>query len=183
MTDELEQERRALASEIEHLRIQRDELAAKAANGTTAVDPEAELRAVKAERERVKAERERIADATDQRQADLGRSARGGEYGVDHAVAAALERQRIADHTAGQDEHLATINGSIRDTAKALEDLAAQFAAAAAAQRVKETAVAQALADALKEQQEGGLTKKRLYISVVAIVLPMLLVLALTIFK
>jgi hypothetical protein len=182
MTDELEQERRALASEIEHLRIQRDELAAKAANGTPAVDPDAELRAVKAERERVKAERERIAEATDQRQADLGRSARGGEYGVDHAVASALERQRIADHTAEQDRHLAKINGSIADTAHALEDLVGQFATAAA-QRVKETAVAQALADALKEQQEGGLTKKRLYISVVAIVLPMLLVLALTIFK
>ena len=180
MTDELESQRRALASEIEQLRVQRDELKA---DGKPS-DDDAELEAVKAERERVRTERQRISDATDQREADRGRGARvhESEYGVDHAVAAALERQRIADHTQDQDEHLASIDGSIADTVKALEDLGRQFATAAA-QRVKELAVAEALAKALKDQQEGGLTSKRLYISVVAIVTPIVVTLLLVIFK
>jgi hypothetical protein len=178
MTDELESQRRALASEIEQLRIQRDELKA----GGKPDDDEAQLRAVKAEREHVKAERRRIADVTDQRETDRGRASRVGEYGVDHAVQEALERQRIADHTAGQDRHLATINGSIEKSAVALEDLARELGAMQQA-RAKETAVTEALAKALQEQAEGGLTSKRLYISVIAIVLPMILTLIVVIAK
>jgi hypothetical protein len=176
MTRELEDQRQALAAEVEHLRIQRDEMKASG----QVVDEVAELAAVKIERAHIKAERERIATVTDQRIADQGRSARGDV--LDLAVATALERQRIADHTAEQDAHLAMINGSIEKSAKALEALVGELAAMKQA-REKETAVAEALAQALKDQAEGGLTTKRLYISVAALVVPLLATLLVVIFK
>jgi hypothetical protein len=175
MTDELERERKALAAEIEHLRLARDEMVAKGKEE----DGEAEqLRKVRVERRRVNAGRKRIAEA-----------AKDPDLELNSAVALALERQRIADHTAEQDAHLKVIDGSIEKSALAIEDLGRQFAAAAG-QRSRELAVAEALATAFedqqkefKEQREGGITTKRLYISVIAIILPMLLTLLVVVFK
>lgn len=174
MTDELESQRKALASEIEHLRIQRDQLTAQ----LPSTDHEAELlRQAKAEHDFAQSERDRIEALI-----GAGPVLKAPDGDVGSAVSAALERQRIADHTAEQDNHLAGINGSVRDTAKALAELVAEVAEMKEA-RAKETAVSEALAAALVEQREHGLTARRLYISVFAILLPMLLVLALTIFK
>jgi hypothetical protein len=162
MTDELQQERKALAAEIEHLRTERDRLRAVGMAG----DSNAELlRQVKSEREHVRSERDRIS-TTDQRENDLGRASRSD---VRQAVDTALERQRIASHTEDQDAHLAAINGSIEKSARALEDLAAQLKAIEAA-RHDELLVADKLAAALETQVQGGLTRRRLYISVAAIV-------------
>jgi vacuolar-type H+-ATPase subunit H len=183
VTDELESQRRALASEIEQLRIQRDRLEAD----IKPVDRDAELEAVKAqreqirsEREQIRSERERIATATDQRIADQGRSARGDV--LDLAVQTALERQRIAGHTAEQDRHLTAIDGSIDRSAAAMAALAVELGAMKEA-RAKETAVSEALAKVLAEQREGGLTSKRLYISVIAIVLPIVVTLVVVLVK
>lgn len=183
MTDELEAQRKALASEIEQLRIERDGLRA----GGRPADEQGELRSVqierehiRGERERIRSERERIATATDQRVADQGRSARGDV--LDLAVATALERQRIAGHTQDQDEHLAAIDGSIEKSAIAMQALAVELSAMKEA-RAKETAVSEALAKVLAEQREGGLTSKRLYISVIAIVLPILVTLLVVLVK
>jgi hypothetical protein len=161
MTEELEQQRSALASEIEHLRIQRDKLREGGVGDTNAEM----LRHVKAEREHVRAERDRIS-TVDQRESDQGRGGRGD---IKQAVDTALERQRIASHTEDQDAHLAAINGSIEKSATALQALSKQLKGIEEARR-EEMLVAEKLAAALEKQAQGGLTRTRLYISVAAIV-------------
>ena len=96
-----------------------------------------------------------------------------------NAEAQGRERQRIADHTQEQDDHLDRINGSIEKSAVAIESLTAHLEAVEEA-RHAEMLVAAALADAFKKQAEGGLTKARLYISVIVIFVPLIGVLITT---
>lgn len=129
--------------------------------------------ALAAEIEHLRTERDRLAKQA---------SSAVSSSTVSETVELALERERIAAHTRGQDAHLLAINGSIERYAKAIEHLAARLKAIEIA-RHEETLVANKLAEAVRSQAEGGLTRKRLYISVVTIVVPLLAVLLATVLK